>query len=148
MKIYLIRVAKYVLQLTILFIVFFSVLHFAGYGNTSLTEVLTSERGLIMLAIIVVFALLQPFFGYTKKRLLFDANKRAEDLDRVMAMCGYAKISDENGVKTYRASNFSKKLILMFEDQITVTTIDEVSEMAGPRKEVVKAYFRMNTFIG
>lgn len=148
MKRYPIRVAKYVLQLTVLFIVFFSVLHFAGYGNTTLTEIFSSQRGLLMLGVIIVFALLQPFFGYTKKRLLFDVDKRSEDLDRVLAMCGYAKVGEQDGVKTYRAITFSKKLILMFEDEITVTTVDEISEMAGPRKEIVKAYFRMNTFIG
>lgn len=145
---YGIRAAKYALQLTILFFVFYSVLRMTGYDNAPLEVLWTTYRGVMMLGAIVLFAMLQPFFGYTKKSLLFDANIRKDDLERVMGMCGYVKVSDTSEVMEFRASTTSKKVALMYEDMITVTTLNGSSVMQGPRKEVVKIYFRIGTFIG
>lgn len=143
---YGIRAAKYVLQFTIIFVVFFAILRLTNYTQASFSTMMTSQ-GLMLLAIIVIFALIQPFLGYTKKTLVFDATKRMEDVDRVMGMCGYIKISDSDGIAIFRASSTAKRISMVYEDQITITTTDGLSVMQGPRKEVVKIYFRMGTFI-
>lgn len=145
---YGIRAGKYALQLTILFFVFFGVLRLTGYDKAPLEALWLTPRGLMLIGAILIFALIYPFLGYTKKTLVFDANKRTDDVMRVMGMCGYIKISETPEVMTYRASTTSKRISLMFEDTITITTTDGLSVMQGPRKEVVKIYFRMGTFIG
>lgn len=145
---YGIRAAKYVLQLTILFVVFYSVLNLVGYSKSPISLLWQTNAGGMMIGIIIFFALIQPFLGYTKKTLVFDANQRKEDVDRVMGMCGYIKVSETADQMIFRGSTTSKRLMHMFEEAITITTIDGLSVMQGPRKEVVKIYFRMGTFIG
>lgn len=145
---YGIRAAKYALQLTILLLVFYSVLRLVGYDNAPLEVLWMTPRGFMLVVAIVAFALLYPFLGYTKKTLTFDANKRLEDVERVMGMCGYIKESQTADELKFRGSTTSKRLSLMYEDTITITTTDGLSIMQGPRKEVVKIYFRMGTFIG
>lgn len=145
---YGIRAAKSLLQYIILFLVFYSILRIMGSDNAPLQTLWETSKGILLLGAIIVFSLLQPFFGYTKKTLTFDAKKRSEDVERVMAMCGYVKVDETSNEMIFRASTTAKKVALIYEDAVTITTNDEISVMQGPRKEVVKIYFRMGTFIG
>lgn len=148
MKRYPIRAVKYALQLVVLFILFYGILRAVGYDNAPLETLWTTNRGLFMVCAIVIFALLYPFFGFMKKTLSFDAQKKAEQVDNVMKMCGFEPLSNNNGVQVYRAVGSAKRLMMLYEDTITITTKDGFSVIEGVRKEVVKIYFRMGTFIG
>ena len=145
---YFIRVAKAIVQYAVLFTVFFSFMNVIGYSKSSIADVVTSERGYLMLIVVGIFSFIYPFMSFAKKTLLFDAQKRVEDVERVMGMCGYKADSNEGGVMKFRASTTSKKVLLMWEDEITITTVDGISVMQGPRKEIVKIYFRFGTFVG
>lgn len=98
---------------------------------------------------ILAFSLLYPFFGYTKKRLTFSAADKVAEVEKIMTMCGFIRTSGDARNMEFRAATQSKRWMLMFEDRIVVRTdMDGVSEIEGIRKEVVKAYFRMGTYIG
>lgn len=144
---YPIRVAKYIVYLSVLFLIIFSFMNAVGGTKVPLDTMFTSSRGLWMFVVVFVFALLYPFFGFVKKTLTFDAAQRVEDTERVMLMCGYKRISGEADALVFRADSSMKRLLLMYEDTITITTVDGLTTMAGPRKEVVKASFRMTTFV-
>ena len=48
----------------------------------------------------------------------------------------------------FEATSTAKKLTMMWEDQVEITTdADGVSYIEGNRKEVVRAAFRMGTYI-
>lgn len=150
MKRYPIRAAKYAVYLIILFFILFGVM--SAVGNSSPMSVLwTSSRGLMFLGVVVVFALLYPFFGFTKKRLTFNAAGRVEDVERVMAMCGFKRVEAEtHGANdmVFEANSKAKKVTMMWEDRIEITTDgDGVSYIEGNRKEAVRAAFRMGTYI-
>lgn len=148
MKRYPIRAAKYALQLIVLFIVFYGILRAVNYDKAPLSALWESSRGLVLLGAVVVFALSYPFFGFTRKTLTFEAPVRLDDVNRVMAMSGYERVGGENNAMLYRAVSKVKRMALQYEDEITITTEDGVSVMEGPRKEVVKIAFRMQTYIG
>lgn len=148
MKRYPIRIAKYVIYLAVLFVIIFALMNALNGTQVGLKEMFTNTRSLWLLVVVVVFALLYPFFGFTKKSLTMDAAQRAEDVQKVMHMCGYIRVDQgENDKMMFRASSGVKRLMLMYEDCITITTTDGLSVMEGPRKEVVKASFRMTTFV-
>lgn len=147
MKRYPIRAVKYMVQLCILFFVMFGLLQAFGYGNVTLSEMFDSSRGYILLAAVIFFALLYPFFGFTKKTLTFDASTNEAEVERVMGMCGYQRVEGEAQAMVFRAATMPKKIVLMWEDTIEINTVDGLSTMEGARKEVVKASFRMGTFI-
>lgn len=148
MKRYPIRAAKYAVYLILLFFVLLGILQLVG-SSTSLTVLWAQPmRGMMLLGAVVVFALLYPFFGFTKKRLTFDASQRREDVDRVMAMCGFKPAEGATPEHlVFEAMAMSKRVTMMFEDKIEINTTDGVSYMEGNRKEVVRAYFRMGTYI-
>lgn len=147
-KTYLRRAGKYVIYLAVLLVLIFTIMDLLNLSKVPLMEVLKSERSLYLFAVVVIFALLQPFMGYVKKRLTFDARKNVEEVERVMGLCGYVRVEDVDGAMVFRVQGAIKRLTLVYEDAIVITTdSDDLSLMSGPRKEVVKAAFRMTTFV-
>lgn len=147
-KTYIRRAGKYVIYLTVLLVLIFTIMDLLKLSEVPFTEVIKSERAIYLLAVVVVFALLQPFMGYVKKRLTFDARKNVEEVERIMTMCGYTRIADVDGAMVFRINSVIKRVALVYEDAITISTdSDDLSTMIGPRKEVVKAAFRMTTFV-
>lgn len=147
MKRYPIRAAKYVVYLAILFFVIFGFMNALGGTNLPLSTLFTTSRGALLGAALLVFALLYPFFGFVRKSITFDASQRAGDIERVMGMCGYMRSGGTDDKMEFRAVGTMKRLGLMFEDTIQITTLDGFSTLEGPRKEVVKAAYRMGTFV-
>lgn len=150
MKRYPIRAAKYAVYLIILFFILFALMR--AFGSASSIDILwTTSRGWMFLVVVVIFALLYPFFGFTQKRLSFNAASRAEDVERIMAMCGFKRIDAENhgaDRMLFEAASTAKKITMMWEDKIEIITdADGASFISGNRKEVVRAAFRMGTYI-
>ena len=150
MKRYPIRAAKYAVYLIILFFILFAVMRAVG-SSSPMSVLWTTSRGLMFLGVVIVFALLYPFFGFTRKRLTFDAASRVEDVERVMAMCGFKRVEAEtHGANdmVFEANSKAKKVTMMWEDRIEITTdAGGVSYIEGNRKEAVRAAFRMGTYI-
>ena len=148
---YPIRAAKYALYLIVLFFVLFALMRALGYGAASLDILWTTSRGWLFLGVVVVFALLYPFFGFTRRRLTFNAASRVEDVERVMAQCGFRRIeADTHGAddSLFAAASTGKKVTMMWEDRIEITTdANGISYIEGNRKEAVRAAFRLGTFI-
>ncbi|MCH5305524.1 MAG: hypothetical protein J1E79_03500 [Rikenella sp.] len=147
---YGIRAMKYALFLVILFFVLFGVMR--AFGSVASWDLIWhSERKWMLLGAVVFFALLYPFFGYTRRRLTFRADKRAAEVERVMEMCGFRRIeTDTHGpdAMLFEAEGAVKRAALMWEDRIEITTDPEgASYIEGNRKEVVKAAFRLGTYI-
>lgn len=150
MTTYLRRVAKYVVYLTILLGLIFLVMDLTNTSKVPMTEVFKTSQSVYFFIVVVIFSLLSPFMNFTKKVLTFDARRNQDEVVRVMAMCGYKQDESSNSdVMVFRAESFVKRLALRFEDKIEINTSSEdISVMSGPRREVVKAAFRMGSFIG
>lgn len=146
---YFIRVGKYVVQLAVLLFLMIGLMNIFNGGNQNNFEVFTQNSSYLLWCVVGVFSLAYPFFGFAKKTLTFDVAKNIEEVDKVLEMNGFVKISDNENVTTYQAKSVLKKFMMMYEDKITITTDqDNVSVIEGARKEVVKATMRFNTFIG
>lgn len=144
---YIIRAAKYLVYFIFLFAIMFSVLGAIEGNFEKLAIAYFSSRGLIMLGFIFIFSLTYPFFGFTKKTLTFDASKKVEEVQNVMNMCGYKRAGGTNDAMIFEAATGMKKFQNMWEDTITINTVDELSTITGPRKEIVRANLRFGTYI-
>ncbi len=149
LKTYIRRTLKYALYLLIILAILLTAMDLMGASQSPSTlDLIFTERGAYMAVVVIIFAAIYPFMGYVKKTLLCNASERSEQVVNIMAMCGYKLVSTEGTEMTFRAATFAKKLILLFEDTIVITTSTTgTSEMRGPRREVVRAAFRLGTFV-
>lgn len=144
---YPIRAAKYAVQLIVLFFVLFLLMNAFSTVKVGF-DIFFSQRGILICVVIVVFALLYPFFGFAKKSLTFNAEQKASEVENVMKMCGFTRIDQGQSDKMlFKAETQTKRLMMLYEDVITITTTDGVSVIDGHRKEVFRCYFRMGTYI-
>lgn len=144
---YFIRVGKYIIYFVVLFLIMFTILAAIQGSFDKLFTIYFSSQGVMLCGIILFFSLTYPFFGFTKKTLTFDATKRVDEVQNVMSMCGYKRIGGTDDAMLFGAASGMKKFQNMWEDTITITTIDELSTISGPRREIVRANLRFGTFI-
>ncbi|MFI3298840.1 MAG: hypothetical protein R3Y49_03450 [Rikenellaceae bacterium] len=147
MKIYLRRAFRYALYLCIILVILTFVLKSIQGGEWALITAAKSGRLLYILSVLVGFALLYPSFSYPSRSLPFSAELYKEDVERVMAMCGYVKKGEDGNKMIFRSAKGFNRLILLYEDAITITSGAHSSTISGPRREVVKALYRLGTFI-
>lgn len=118
-----------------------------GQTEMSFIDLFTTENGLWLWFFVLVFSLVQPLYGYCKKVINADAASIEDAIDDMARRGGYDRIESVDGCTRYRAKSFFKRLILQFEDEIVVRTQDGESTIEGPRKEVVKLYCRIDTYL-
>lgn len=148
MKTYIIRAAKYAIYLILLLVIIFTLMNSLTKNQTSFADLFTTSRGIYMAFVVLIFAAIYPMMGYVKRTLVFDASQKVDEVVNVMSLSGYARTdAGDAAAMTFRAVGKMKRLSLMGEDQITITTTEGLSTIAGPRKEVVRVSFRFTTFI-
>ncbi len=140
------RSAKYAVYLAFILVLITSIMYFIN-GVWTLPMLVKGGRLLYMILVIVGFALLYPFMGYQKRSVPFNATQNKDEVERVMLMCGYTLSHSEGDRMVFRSSKAFNRLVLLYEDAITIETGTYSSEVSGPRREVVKVIYRMGTFI-
>lgn len=147
-KTYLIRSIKYLIWLALLFTVIFVLMIRTGTarGNAEqmLYELFHTQRGWMMIIILMVLAFLYPRFGFTTRRLTGNLMTDREAILAAIHRNGYSVVSESTDEWTLRASSPAKKLILMWEDRLTITQQGDELVIDGIRKEVVRLVFRLS----
>lgn len=151
---YLIRSVKYLVWLTVLFILIFTVMVATGTTRAGdeleitaiFNEIFGSSRGVLMICVILVLAALYPRFGFVNRTVGVRAATAHDDIIKSFDMSGYTLVGEENGSMIFRAATPLKKAMLLYEDQIVVTLAGEIAYIEGIRKEVVKIEFRLKSF--
>ena len=139
-KTYIVRSLKYLVWLLLLFTLVFTLMLATGTSRADagrdLAELFGSQRGRLMLAVIVVVAAFYPKVGFARELILstFRAN-------------GFSLVREQDGTMVFRASSPLKRALLLWEDRIAVTDAGGSVVLDGIRKEVVKAEFRLRSHI-
>lgn len=144
---YLIRFVKSFVFLTLWLVIILGLMLAFKQTTMSLSDLFTTDNGRMFWLMVAVFSLVHPVLGYSKRPLLDEAKNISAEIDEVAAKSGYHKVSEENGEMVYRADSFLKALMLQYEDKITIKTVDGTSTIEGPRKEIVKMIFRLDTLM-
>ncbi len=143
---YIRRVVKYAIYLALLASAIYLLM--SQFNKNVDFIAILSDRGLWLGAALLFFSLLHPFMGYSSKLLTCNATKRKDEVVNVMAKCGYRLVEDKDDIMTFRVEGKLRSLMLLGEDAITIDNSDDgISTMRGPRREVVKASFRIGTFV-
>jgi hypothetical protein len=145
---YPIRAAKYFVYLLILFVLLFGLLLATDYTSWQTFAALAhSGRIWLLAAAFVVLPALYPLIGYLAREMNLDYDKRRELIERVLAMNGYRIVSETPDGLVCRAAGGMKRAALMFEDRIVIRRDGRGVRIEGPRKEVVRLEYRINTFM-
>ena len=146
MKTHIVRAVKYLIWLALLFTLVFALMISTGTSRVgageALHELFGSSRGMLMIATIVVLALLYPRFGFTRRSVRADLKA-----DQTLHTSGYSLVAESEGTMIFRASSPLKRALLLWEDRIAVTADGESITLDGIRKEVVRAEFRLKSFL-
>lgn len=148
---YIAHALKYFLRLLLLLVLIYLLIFLVGQARVSagefVNELFTTSRGLMLFGALFVLAAFYPLFGFVKRRVDVDM---AADRDTIIAAfhaAGYSLGSEVAGQSmTFRASGF-RKVVLMWDDKVTVTAGEGYVTLEGIRRETVQVEFRINTFI-
>lgn len=148
---YFIRAVKYLVWLVILFFLVFTLMIATGTSRLgaeeSLTALFGSQRGLLMLGMILILSLLYPKFGYTTCVVKANLADNRDNILKVFDMGGYKLESESPGRMVFRAESPVRKALMLWEDTIVVTADDNYIFIDGIRKETVRAEFRLKSFL-
>lgn len=151
MEKYLIRSAKYLLWLIVLFAVILLLMQLTGTARAgaqeSLEALFGSSRGATMLAMLVVLALLYPRFGFTSRTLPITLPNHAEAIMKTFTLSGFICVSQSPTEWVFQAATPLKKALLLWEDTIVVSATAQGITLTGIRKEVVKIEFRLRSML-
>lgn len=151
MKQYLIRSAKYLIWLLLLFVLIFVLMILTGGSQTGPAESLEllfgSSRGAIMICAIVFLALLYPRYGFVHREIRADLSKNRDALSEAFTRSGYRMIEEKESGMVFRAATGWKRALLLWEDTILVEPTPSGFTLEGLRKEVVKVEFRVQPLL-
>ncbi len=145
---YLIRAAKYFVYLLVIFTVLFGLLLLTKTASwATLGAIVHSDRVWLLAAAFIGLPAVYPLFGYVKREMSLDYDRRREQIERVAAMNGYRVVSETPDSLVFRAESGMKRAALQFEDRIVIRRDGRHVSIEGPRKEVVRLEYRLNTFM-
>ncbi len=104
-------------------------------------------RGALLPVAVVAAAALYPVFGFTKRQV---AGSVATDRRQVMTafeVAGFSLVGEVEGVMTFRASGFVKRLTMLFEDEIRVSQCGEYILLDGNRRGVARVAYQLDSYI-
>ncbi len=147
-KRYLIRAGKYFIRLVVLVTVLFGILIASGYTTWETMKLaMQTDRFYMLLAAFVVFPMMYPFFGFVRREVRGSLRDHRDVVVKLLEVNGYRLTEEEpDGKMVFRAAA-AKKIVLFGEDAITVSPEPGFIVVEGPRRDVVRVEFRMNTFL-
>lgn len=148
---YLIRSLKYLLTLVVLVAALYALAYATGSMSQSPLESLYEgfARNRMLLWLLVALVLVYPAMGYVKRTVHLDLKSDRATIDEVMERAGFKVEREAEGAVTYRAESALRRIWLMCEDRITVTSEGEgYIQMDGIRRAVVSIEYRMKAYCG
>ena len=139
---YLIRAAKYFVQLLVILSLIIAILIVAKVVEADISQIFVNGYdSLWQIALLMaVFAAIYPRFGYAKRQAIVPGSdeEALPELERVMTALGYEREQRTDGVLAYRKRSAGDRLMRLWEDRITVTRFISGFELEGPNKDVVR----------
>lgn len=123
---YLRRTVKYLIQLTLIFIVLIGILMLAGMIPKDVAMAFRKgwESVWFILALFAAMAAIYPFFGYGKRniRAAGEPGEHWAAIDRALEGRGYVKASETpDGGRKYHLSSGVARAARLWEDTVTIT---------------------------
>lgn len=139
-KRYLIRVAKYIIYLAVFIFLFIAVFSTASGTKLSYEALFRPETKWQMVAFILFFSLIYPFFGYIKKKVYlndsFDKDK--DKIIKVFLNSNFVLTESSPEKLVFRHKSPFIRLMRMYEDSMVLDFTDNPITLEGQRKDVYR----------
>ncbi len=142
---YFSRALKCFLKLAVLLTVVFVIMNLTGTletGGLPLARALfASSRGVILLAVIVVWSAAYPLASFTRTsiRMAWDSEK----IENAFATYGYELECESEERMTFRAKSTLRRVLWQFDDSVTVTRDGGFVDIEGLKRIVPRVETRL-----
>lgn len=145
---YLVRSVKYFAAFCVIYlaVVWLSVSTMKGMDVSMWDYVLANfqtTRGQLLAVAVVVLSALYPRFGFITRRVKWDMEDDRDQIIASFALAGFTLRSEGDGRMVFRATSPLDKLVMLFEDEITVEQYGQWIDITGIRRGVAKVVYRM-----
>ena len=83
-----------------------------------------------------------PRMGFMSRRVKWDMENNYDRLLEIFAAAGFSLKQKQDGKLIFRANNIFDKIIMLFEDEITVTVEGDEIVVEGIRRGVARVIYR------
>ena len=98
--------------------------------------------------LLLALAAFYPKLSFTTLDIRASLSESREALLNAFATCGYELTQEEPGRLVFRAQKPIKRLLLQWDDAITVTADGSYISLEGLKKEVSRIELRLSAFLG
>ena len=149
---YLLRSVKFLVSLLVMYVVAVWLMSILGASMLSLRDTIfvmfQTLRGQLLVAAILVWVAIYPKVGYIKRDSDADIDADKEQIMTAFVVSGYELMEQSEDEMHFRASNFFRRLRLLFEDEVVVRRGEEGGiEIEGVRRTVAYAMLRLNSYL-
>lgn len=142
------RAVKYFAAFCVIYlaVVWLSVSTMNGYEQSVWDYVwatLQTTRGQLLVVAVVVLSALYPRFGFITRRVEWDMEDERDQIIATFALAGFSLREEGDGRMVFRADNMLDRLVMLFEDEITVVQYGQWIDITGIRRGVAKVVYRM-----
>ena len=100
-----------------------------------------TQRGKMLMLAVVALSAAYPSFGFMKRRVKWNMAEQRDRLIEIFAAAGFSLKSEQEGKMVFRANNALDKLMMLFEDEITVEQYGQWIDITGIRRGVAKVVY-------
>jgi hypothetical protein len=100
-----------------------------------------TTRGKLLGLAVVVLSAVYPRMGFMTRRVVCDMEAERDYLLRVFAAAGFSLKEESEGRMVFRADNIISRLVMLFEDEITVEQYGQWIDITGIRRGVAKVVY-------
>lgn len=107
-----------------------------------------TTRRVVLCVAILVWVAIYPKVGYIKRECSADFDADKEQILTAFVVSGYELAEQSEAEMHFRASNFFRRLRLLFEDEVVVRRSESGGiEVEGVRRTVAYAMMRLNGYL-
>lgn len=151
MKLYLLRSFKYIVKMAILLGALFVLMSVTGTsavsGEALFNEIFLSTKGLLLIGALLVVAATYPKFGFVKRDVRANMAEQRQNIINLFDTRDYVVTQQDDTHITFRAKTTFKRIMLSWDDEITVSADGNYVTISGIRKEVVRIVFLLNPYL-
>lgn len=145
---YFVRALKYFVAFCVLYlaVVWLSIMTTKGMDVSVWDYVVATfqtTRGKLLGLAVVVLAAAYPRFGFITRRAECDMEAERDYLLGRFALAGFKLVEESEGRMVFRADNFLSRLVMLFEDEITVEQYGQWIDITGIRRGVAKIAYHL-----
>lgn len=148
---YFVRALKYFALLCVLYVAIVWLMYWSGSLPerpwTMMGVVLSTRRGMIMIAAFVALAAAYPLFGFMRKRVAGDMRRDRDRIVNAFLAQGFTLAEEGDGRMVFRGAGLFKRLSTLFEGRIEVVQHPGHMEIIGIRRSVARIAYRLEAYI-